>query len=273
MKCFRLKTLVLLVAFSQHACSDRSKSLTGFEERSVTTNGSTRGYRVYIPKDRDPKVKLPVMLYLHGSGVRGDDNIAQADAFSMAIDSVREKIDFIVVIPQCPENTYWANAAVANYSLAALDATVNEFNGDMQRLYLAGFSLGGYGAWHFAAANPGKFAALMPVSGGVVGERPVEPRDRAVIIPEIEKILDSPDPYKALAGAIGQTPVWAFHGAVDESVPVEFTRKTVKALQEAGNKNVRYTEYPNEGHMIFSKAFSDPGFFEWIEEQRLPSRR
>ena len=86
-------------------------------------------------------------------------------------------------------------------------------------------------------------------------------------------MLDPPEPYKAVAVAIGQTPVWVFHGSGDEAVPVEFSRKMVKALADSDNKNVKYTEFPNEGHMIFARALAEPGFFEWLGQQRLGQTR
>ena len=260
----RLPLLAILIAVLV-ACTSRSSVLTQFEPREV----GGRGYQVFVPANRDPNAKLPVMLFLHGSGLRGDDNTTQIDGIRWAIEPIKERIDFIIVVPQCRQNTFWAAKDMAEYSLAALDATVKEFNGDTQRLYLSGFSLGGYGVWQIAAGNPGKFAALMPVSGGVVGERPIEPRDRAAIIPSVGTMLDSPDPYKEVAKAIGNTPVWVFHGDKDDAVPVEFSRTIVKALQDNGSKNVRYTEYAGDGHQIFGKAISEPGLIEWLGEQRL----
>jgi len=250
-------------------CSDRGRSTREFAERSVTVDGKVYGFRVFVPNQREPNERLPVMLYLHGSGSRGDDNITPAESFRSAVAAIKDKINFIVVIPQCRNGTFWAASEMAKYSIAALDQSVKEFNGDDQELYLAGFSLGGYGTWQIAAAYPGKFAALVPVAGGVVGERPIEPRDREAIIPEVGAMLDSPEPYKAIATAIGPTPAWVFHGTIDELVPVEFSRKIVNALREQGNKNTKFTEYEKDGHMIFSKAFSEPGIFEWLGQQRL----
>lgn len=262
--------LFTLLCLALGGCSDHGNSVSDFESRSVTVNGKTYDYRVFVPKGRDPKnVKIPVMLYLHGSGSRGDDNIKQADGFSSAIAPVKEKINFIIVLPQCREETFWASSEMASYALAALDDSVAELNGDSDRLYLAGFSLGGYGVWQIAAASPGKFAALIPVAGGVIGERPIKPEDRAAIIPEVGTMLDSSEPYKAVAAAIGQTPVWVFHGSEDDAVPVDFSRKMVTALTDAGNKSVKYTEYRGDGHMIFGKSFSEPGLFEWVAMQHL----
>ena len=262
--------LVLLLAGFLVGCSDRANWLNDYLVRRVTVDGKELQYRVLLPKNRDPNKKLPVMLYLHGSGARGDDNIAQIDGFRWAIEPIKDNVDFVIVLPQCRDNTFWAAQDMADYALSALDATVNEFNGDTNRLYLVGFSLGGYGTWQIAAAHPGKFAALVPVAGGVVGTYPINPRDRQAIIPSVGDMLDAPDPYREVAKAIGQTPVWVFHGDADDAVPVEFSRKIVQALKDVGSKNVRYTEYPGDGHQIFGKAIAEPGLLEWLAEQRLP---
>ena len=157
---------------------------------------------------------------------------------------------------------------MAKYAIAALDQSVKEFYGDEHRLYLAGFSLGGSGAWQIGAAYPGKFAALVPVAGGVVGERPIRPEDRAAIIPSVGEMLDSPEPYAALAKAVGNTPVWIFHGARDEAVPVDFARRIHSALRTAGNINTKYTEYNDDGHQIFGKAITEPGLLDWLSHQK-----
>lgn len=265
----KLKFLVLAFLLLAFGCSNHGNSTEDYLARNVTVNGKVFEYRVYLPPKRDPGKKLPVMLYLHGSGSRGDDNTSQIDGFRWAIEPLKENFEIIAVLPQCRPESFWAAADMTRYSMAALNAAVEEFNGDRQRIYVSGFSLGGYGALHIAAANPGKFAALIPVAGGVVGERPVEARHRAVADPEVGRILDSPEPYAELAKAVGHVGVWAFHGSADKSVPVEFSRKTIEALKRGGNTNVRYTEYEGEGHMISGKAFSEPGLFEWLTQQKL----
>lgn len=245
---------ILLLA----GCSDRGSALDEYLVREITVAGKTRAYRVFVPKKRDPNKKLPVMLYLHGSGSRGDENREQAWAFDGSIGLVKDKVDFIVVLPQCREDLAWISDEMSEYALATLDQSVKEFNADPERIYLAGFSLGAHGVWKIAASNPGRFAALMPVSGRVIPYESASPPDL---------------PYTNIAKAVGQTPVWVFHGARDDMVPVEFARKIVKALEESGNKNVKYTEYTDDGHLIFAKAFAEPGFLEWLAEQRVtPSR-
>ena len=259
--------LITLLFIALGGCSDHSVP-SEFEVRSVTVGEATYGYRVFVPKDRRPDEKLPVMLYLHGSGARGDDNMSQVDGIKRAIAPVQEKVRFIVVAPQCRPGTFWAAQEMADYALAALDQSVKEFNGDPQRLYLVGFSLGGYGVWQIAAGNPGRFAALVPVAGGIV-EHPIKPPGRTAIIPSVGEMLDSPEPYREVAKAIGQTPVWAFHGARDHDVPFQFSRNIVEALKGEGRRDVKYTEYPDDKHQIFGKAFAEPGLLEWLSDQRL----
>ncbi|HEV7701193.1 MAG TPA: prolyl oligopeptidase family serine peptidase [Pyrinomonadaceae bacterium] len=263
--------LLFLVALLS-VCSNRNNVPANFLARSVVVDGKEYQYRVFVPIDRDPNKKPAVMLYLHGSGARGADNIAQVDGFRWAIEPVKDKIDFIVVLPQCEDDTFWAAQNMSDYALTALDRSVDEFNGDTDRIYLAGFSLGGYGVWQIAAAHPRKFAALLPVAGGVVGTYPMNPRDRDAIIPSVGDMLGSPEPYKEIAKAIGQTPAWVFHGDHDESVSVKFSRTIVKALQDNGSTNVRYTEYLGDGHQIFGKAIAEPGLFEWLASQSMQKR-
>src|SRR5688572_28330683 len=264
----KITILVIVVAFVA-ACSDRGSFSKDYLERGVKVGDKSYAYRVLVPKQRTANTKLPVMLYLHGSGSRGDDNYSQIEGFDVAVFDLKEGFDFIVVLPQCKQDSFWAAKDMAGYAMAVLDDAVLEFNGDPDRLYLAGFSMGGHGTWQIAGAHPGKFAALVPVAGGIVGERPAAPRDREAIIPEVLKMLDSTDPYKAVAAAIGPTPVWAFHGTKDESVPVEFTRKAVEAMRDAGYPDVKYSEYEGEKHLIFSKAIREPGLMEWLAGQKL----
>lgn len=255
--------LLLIISLILSGCTNRGIVPSEFVAREV--NG--RGYRVYVPADRDPNKKVPVLLYLHGAGARGDDNIEQVDGFRWAMDPVKDKINFVVVLPQCEGDNFWAAQNMTQYALAALDSTVTEFNGDTDRLYLAGFSLGGYGVWHIAAGYPQKFAALIPVAGGVTGTYPINPSARRSIIPSVGDMLESPEPYNAVARSIGNTPVWVFHGAKDDSVSVEFSRTIVGAFKAIGRKDVKYTEYPEDGHQIFAKAISEPGLLEWLSEQ------
>jgi len=240
-----------------------------FLKREVKLEAETYGYRVYLPKDRNPKKKLPVMLYLHNNGANGTDNEKQINNFDKFINLQPKLFNFIIVFPQARPNSFWIGKQTEQ-AIKALDQTVAEFNGDAQRVYLAGHSLGGYGTWTSAVLHPQKFAALVPVAGGIVPPFELPPMAKLLFPKQIADILNSPNPYDELAKKIGDTPVWVFHGADDESISVKESRNIVAALKRNGSKNVNYTEYPKTDHNdALLKAFSDPELYKWLSRQKL----
>ena len=248
---------------------------TGFLRRSVMLRLTTIDFRVYIPAGYDPAKKYPVILYLHGRGARGNDNEKQIGGAHLG--SVIQLFDmkhperyrsFIAVFPQTQSS--WIGDP-AEDAIKALDQTVREFNGDPQRIYLAGLSLGGYGSWYLAAKYPKKFAAVVPVAGGIIppiAVQRIQPDIRQKAAPEMFALYSAQDPYAAFAKAIGKTPVWIFHGAQDDTVDVQESRKMAAALKAAGG-TVKYTEYPEEKHFIADRVFTDAEFWKWLMAQKL----
>ena len=221
-------------------------------------------YRIFVPQDRTPGARLPVMLYLHGSDDRGDDNELQLRGMTEHLKRHPQDFPFIIVFPQCRNDRSWDDMTIGR-AMAALAQSVNEFDGDERRLYLAGFSLGGYGVWTTAAMYPDKFAAIVPMSGRLI------PRsgERNHVEPQILELADAGDPYAAFAQKIGKTPIWIFHGGDDNIVPVANSRKMAAALKNAGNNNVKYTEFPNTGHYSLDQAFNESELFKWLALQHL----
>jgi predicted peptidase len=235
-----------------------------FLKRQVTIGENTYAYRVYVPKDRQPGEKLPVMLYLHGSGSCGDDNEAQIANFNKFIGENPRNFSFIVVFPQARTGTFW-DTRMIEQAIAALDQSVKEFGGNEKRLYLSGWSMGGLGAWHTAALYPGKFAALVPIAGRIMPS----PREREDMSPDLLTLVDSPKPFEAFAERLKDLPVWIFHGERDEVVTVAASRRMNQALIEVGNTDVHYTEYAGMGHYSIESALTEPKLFEWLAKQQL----
>jgi predicted peptidase len=261
MRCFVL-LLAVQTAWGQNASQELLK-------RDVKIGAETYGYRVYVPKNRNLKKKLPVMLFLHGNGVNGTDNERQVQGVDQIVYKNPDLFNFIIVFPQARPNTVWIGD-MTSQALKALDQTVEEFNGDPKRLYLSGFSMGGYGTWTTAAIYPNKFAALVPVAGGIVPPFQIPAFLKKTFPPEIVTILDASDPYSALAMRIGNKPVWLFHGSDDEAVPVTESRKISEALKKNGNRNIFYTEYANTNHNgVFLKAFTEPKLYQWLAKQKI----
>lgn len=242
-------------------CARRSP----FLERSVTFAGHSYRYRVWLPRRYNKLHHWPVILYLHGSGERGDDNLRQLSiGLAPALERFGERYKTIVVLPQCRMGEEWYGDMEAQ-ALAALEQTIREFHGDRRRVYLTGISMGGAGAWYMAR-HRGRFAAVVPVCGEV--SRAFEDPFPTDPPPDIARIVGARDPFAAMAESIGKTPVWAFHGAADEVIPVTQSRSMVAALRQAGG-NVRYTEYPGAGHDVWDLAYADANMVHWLLAQRL----
>ncbi len=211
---------------------------TGFLNRTVTVDGTIYKFVVFVPADYTPEKKWPIVLFLHGAGERGDEGSLQTDTgIGTALRRHPDRYPAVVVMPQCRPSK----------------------NGDPDRTYLTGLSLGGYGTWALAAAKPGKFAAIAPVCGGVVPP----PGSRNLLPQSTEE-----DPYSAAAAKIGKTPVWIFHGDADKSVPVTESQKMNAAMKALGG-DVHYTEYPGVPHNSWDKAYAEPEFPAWLFAQRL----
>lgn len=262
--------LVLLAGSWLSSCSSRylgQLARARLLERSVAVDGAVYRFRVFLPRGHDPRLAWPVVLFLHGSGERGDDDVSQATVgLGPLLLKHPSRVPAIVVLPQCRAGEKWLGA-MARQALAALDRTVAEFHGDPSRLYLTGISMGGSGAWYLARDR--RFAAAAPVCGEVQPE-PDDPLPAGTPA-EWRALLAQPDPFAALAREIGPLPVWAFHGALDGQIPAEQSRRMVAALRTV-SPDARYTEYPDAGHDSWDRAYATPELWRWLLAQRRAER-
>lgn len=220
----------------------QSPVVTGFLNKSIDHAGKPRQYVVYVPRDYSPEKKWPVILFLHGAGERGDDGLKQTQVgIGFALRFYSERYPAVVVMPQCPTGERWSGAS-AEHALKALDKTMAEYNGDPDRVYLTGLSMGGFGSWVIASEHPTRFAAVAPICG-------------------------RGDP-KAMAEKLKDVPIWVFHGDADQAVPVAGSREMVEAIKAAGGTKVKYTEYPGVGHNSWDPAYQDKAFAEWLFAQK-----
>ncbi|MCG3159178.1 MAG: hypothetical protein JMDDDDMK_00164 [Acidobacteria bacterium] len=259
MKTSRKMTLLILLSVTMFAAPVIARGAeTGFLNRTVKVGNETYRYQVYVPRDWNKKQKWPVILFLHGAGERGDDGFVQTEVgIGGAIRRNVDRFPAIVVMPQCRKGVWWTEAAMQEQALKAFEQSVKEFNGDRDRLYLTGLSMGGYGTWSIASKHPGKFAALAPVCGGIRAPA------RAPALNAAQDNAPNADPYAETAKKIGKTPVWIFHGGADPVVPPDESRKMNEALKAAGG-DVKYTEYEKVGHNSWDKAYAEPELMKWM---------
>ena len=211
-------------------------------------------YQILVP-DNAGQQKLPLVIFLHGAGERGNDNHKQLTYIDTIFQSrwFQEKYPSIILVPQCPEDKRWVEvdwslpsfkqpekiSVPLGLTLELTDSLIKALPIDTNRIYIMGLSMGGFGTWDALARRPDFFAAAVPICGGA----------------------DTNTACK-----ISHIPVWAFHGAKDNVVPVVLDRNMYKALKHCGG-NPRYTEYPNVKHGAWFKALANRHVYKWLFEQ------
>ena len=190
--------------------------------------------------DADPSRRWPVLVFLHGAGERGDDLELAATHGPLKERRAGRDLPFVIAVPQVPEGERWTVGRVA----AALDAVLEDARVDPDRVYLTGLSMGGFGTWEAMERMPERFAAAVPICGG---GNPL-----------------------GLAAARA-VPVWTFHGALDDVVPLAATLWMVESLREVGGA-VRLTVYPEANHDSWSETYANPELYDWLLSHRLSDR-
>ena len=212
-----------------------------FVAKSLSLAGQDFSYALRLPAGDVPEGGWPVILFLHGAAERGNDGLRQTRVgLGPALLAGPDAYPAIAVLPQCPPRTGWFGVA-ADAALLALDETIEEYECDESRLYVTGISMGGFGSFLLASENPELFAAAVPICGG-----------------------GNPE---AMAEALQDIPIWVFHGAADDVVPVDRSREMVEAIRAAGNQRLRYTEYPGVGHNSWDLAYAEAELPAWLLAQ------
>jgi predicted esterase len=196
------------------------------------------GYLLYLPDGygQDSTRVWPLLLFLHGSGESGHDLERVKRNGPPKLLAQGKKFPFIVVSPQADESSGWETEAL--YHL--LKAIEEKYHVDKKRIWLSGLSMGGYGTWSLAIKHPEEFAAIVPISGG---------GDTA----EIWKLR--------------YTPVWCFHGALDNTVPIKEDQNMINGLKKY-NPSVRFTIYPDAGHDAWSRTYDNDSLYQWLLAQK-----
>jgi len=249
--------LVLSAAVAANLSTQISEAaLSAYAEHSFAAGPAgqqqTLRYRLMPPLRINPGARYPLVVFLHGAGERGTDNRAQLRYLPdlLAEPPSRELYPAFVLAPQCPPEGAWVDtdwgaqqpmpqgratpelAAVA----ALIDQVVKDHPIDKGRILLTGLSMGGYGTWDLATRYPERFAKVVPICGGG------DPR---------------------LASRLVHVPIWAWHGSLDQAVPVQRSRQMIDAIRAAGG-DPRYTELAGIGHASWIPAYNDRQLLNWM---------
>ena len=241
--------MALIDAFKRHAEAVDAK----FEARTHKSDWEMP-YRLFRPTASG---KLPLVMYLHGSGGLGTDNQKQMGLGNVfgtrvwALPENQKTHPCYVVVPQTDRG--WMRygdpapgdsvARVipglgdgARVALEIIDVLRKEFPIDESRIYLTGQSMGGGGVWNMTANKPKLFAAAVACCGSASVES---------------------------AGMSAGTPVWNFHGDADKTVPVAVSRNRIAALRKSGAQPLS-TEYAGVGHNVWEWAYTEPSLVKWL---------
>jgi predicted peptidase len=238
-----LLLLAVLPLFPQNGPVD------GFIPGFYKGHGTVMPYRLFVPQGYSPNNKYPLVIWLHGAGSAGTDNLGQISLDNRlgthfwARPENQEKHPAFVLAPQSPggwdDNSSGSLSKELKLVLEILEVVRKNYSIDAERLYIAGQSNGGIGAWGLITKKPGLFAAAVPLCG-------------------------AGNPKLAFRAA--RTAVWAFQGEKDDVIPPEFSRTMISAIKRAGG-NPRYTEYKGVGHEIWERVFKEPELEDWLFAQ------
>ena len=202
-------------------------------------------YGWFKPDQYDKKKLYPLIVYLHGSR----DTVSREIQWYQS--AVQKENPSFVLTPKCENpDQGWGNTWNANHApamaqtLKLIDSLMKVYPIDPDRLYIYGISMGGFGVFSVLAKEPGKFAAAYAVCGG---------SDVKV------------------ASKLLQTPLWIFHGSVDDVVPVYLSREVYNEMIKLGGTKVKYTEYPGVKHNSWENVAEEKSLSTWIFSQTRQS--
>jgi dienelactone hydrolase len=239
--------------------------------RMPTRDGLSMPVYVTHPPGADAKQALPAVVLVHGGPwVRGASLRWHADAQFLATRGYR------VIEPEFRGSTGYGathyragwrqwGAAMQDDLVDALHWAAKEGLVDAGRVCVVGASYGGYAALMAPILHPRAFRCAASFAGVTdimamydIAWSDITEDSRRYGMPALigdprkdEAMLSASSPLKRVAEL--KIPLLVTHGGQDQRVPVEHSRRFVRAAKEAGVK-VQSHEYPEEGHGFFDPA-------------------
>ncbi len=255
MKLFPLFLLILCISMHTNTMAQDNSA---YQKKVYQKDGKSLPYRMLLPVNFDTNKKYPLILVLHGSGERGNDNEAQLVHGSSLFlkKEIRENYPAIVVFPQCAAGSSWSKVDVEGdfpnrefifyedaeptKDMLLLEGLIKELKKNFKikrdQMYVGGLSMGGMGTFELVRRNPKMFAAAFPICGGA----------NPAIVKRLRK-LDW----------------WVFHGDADQVVPEKCSADMVKAMKAEGIP-VKYSVYEGVTHNSWDNAFAEPDLIPWL---------
>lgn len=231
------------------------KQLVYFEkDEIISAANDTLPYRLLSPQNEQINRQYPLVIYLHGSGGKGNDNERPLKNLHASFtDSLqRENYPCYVLVPQCPAKDSWTsfpgfpNSLASKPTVATLQVLelihtlIRSYNIDSNRIYVTGFSMGGEGTFDIISRDPDLFACAVPLAS----------------------VADT-----AKATEIKDIPLWVFHGGEDNVNEAKYSRMMIDAIKRKGGNPI-YTELPGLKHNILNEVYGNDEVWKWMFEQQ-----
>lgn len=198
-------------------------------------------YSIKIPDKFDRNKKYPLFVILHGSG--SDDRAILNNPFT--------ENDFIEIAPfgRGTSNCYTTDNAEIDVR-EAVDDVIKNFPIDTSKIIIAGFSMGGYGAYRIFYEYPKLFKGIVVFSG--------HPDLANKFFGEGYPDFSNPN----YLSSFKNIPVFIYHSKNDLNCPYDLTRELVEQLKKIGAK-VEFNVSTNGGHNIMDKD-NYPVYYKWL---------
>jgi len=197
---------------------------------------------VYTPQDYYFSLEnTPVIIFLHGASLCGN-NLNRVRRYG-PLDAIMKgrEIEALTIVPQNPGGA-WNPKKV----IQVLDWVKANYKCDMNRVYVLGMSLGGYGTMDVCATYPDRIAAGMALCGGT-------------------SLSD--------VSGLGEMPFWIIHGTADRAVSINQSKIVVEKLQNSHNDGrLRYDWLKGGNHGTPARIFYLKKTYDWLFSHSLLDR-
>ncbi len=220
------------------------KDLGGVHKAVVLgADSSPYGYYIYTPSAYSSNGPMfPLLVFLHGGEQIGNSKnnpialdiiLAAGPPHLIHIGAWAPEYPMIVASAQCHE-TSWDPIKVKQF----IEFIMSSYQVDTLRVYLTGFSMGGYGT----------FDQLMSYGAGAHLAAAVSICGWGVAL-TAEKVKNA-----------SQVPLWVFHGELDLTVLPDFSKAIVKAINQLSPAvPAKITMYHGVGHDSWTQTYDGSG--------------
>ncbi len=221
--------LLLVIASGFHA-----QEIKSMLNKEIT---KTKQISYILDYPQDAKGKVPLMVFLHGSGERGNDlEKVKVNGPFQYKDLISQPV--AILAPQCPAGEWWDTEAI--YYL--IKDIQQKYKIDESKIILTGLSMGGWGTLKLAMEHPEVFSAVVPVC------------------PPVDRLM------KVRATQYSDLPMKIYHGGNDDIVSPMNSIEIYQEIRKT-NKNVELILFPNDNHNSWDSTYSNPKLYEWMLAQ------